>query len=125
MPTATATVCKGCVFVTVPTRKAVATPNSQVERMTRQERKEKFLEFHRNNPHVLKFMLRTIRQLKSRGLPRVTIAMIFEYTRVQQALKTTSKDGFKISNDFKPWYARKINKTPGYEDTFVIKALKK
>lgn len=92
---------------------------------TRLEKREKFKQYHADNPHVLRFMLRTIRQLKAAGMPRVTIAMIFEYTRIRQTLRTKSNSGFKISNDLKPYYARKINRIKGFEGTFKLHALKK
>lgn len=69
---------------------------------------ERFAEFHRENPDVYSELVKLARQLKRSGHTRYSIAGLFEVVRFNASLETTSDDGFKINNDYKPLYAREI-----------------
>lgn len=68
--------------------------------------KERMWEFHKKNPHVYdKFEKKTL-QLINRGAKRLSAKMILEGLRWDHYMRTLSTDGFKINNDFFPYYGR-------------------
>ncbi len=68
---------------------------------------EMFWEFHTSNPHVLPALYDLAMQLKRRGHKKYSIAGLFEVLRFHRALKTTGED-FKLNNNYRAHYARKL-----------------
>lgn len=66
-----------------------------------------FLDFHRLNPHVYDELVVLTRELRSRGVMRVGIKMLFEVLRWKHLLRT-SGDTFKLNNNYHSYYARLI-----------------
>ena len=86
---------------------------------------QKFHEFHRNNPHVYTFLVSAARKLQARGVDRYSIAGLFEVFRYESALSTTDSSGFKLSNNYKPYYARLImTRESDLDGYFVLHRLK-
>lgn len=69
--------------------------------------KERFEQFHEDNPHVYAILVNISREGKRRGISRWSIAGAFEVARYERKF-STSDETFKIRNDFKPHYARLI-----------------
>lgn len=88
--------------------------------------REKYLAFHRANPHVYESLVEMARNLKEIGHTRYGIAGLFETLRYQSAIRTSDPNaGFKLSNDYKPYYARDIMKNnPDLDGFFEIKKAK-
>lgn len=86
---------------------------------------ERFEEFHAANPGVYDTLAREARRLKEVGHKRYSIQALFEIVRWHRALQTTSDEGFKLSNDFKPFYARLIDRNESdLKGFFVLKRTK-
>lgn len=70
----------------------------------------KFEEFHANNPHVYKLIMRFIGEAKRRGFKHYTIKGIFERVRWHMNIETyaTGNDEFKLNNNFTSRYVRLI-----------------
>lgn len=69
--------------------------------------KERFEQFHHENPHVYAVLVNIAREGKRRGIEQWSIAGTFEVARYERKFATTN-DKFKLRNDFKPHYARLI-----------------
>jgi hypothetical protein len=71
---------------------------------------QKFLEFHRDNPHVYRCIEDAIeRALEANGgrVIRTSIDYFVHYARWHGVTITTTADGdFKIANQFTPFYSR-------------------
>ena len=77
--------------------------------------------FHAMNPHVYDLFLRFAKQALTSGRERFGIAAIWERMRWEAAFNTTGEE-FKISNNHRAYYARKLMaQEPGFEAFFVIK----
>lgn len=68
----------------------------------------RFAEYHQLNPHVYDGLLRLTRQFKERGRGKIGIGLLVEVMRWETKVRTGSYEDFKITNDFKPLYARLI-----------------
>jgi hypothetical protein len=68
---------------------------------------QRFEEFHRDNPYVYNKLVEFARIAKGKGYERIAIGFLIEIIRWQGG-PTISKDGFKISNDFRSRYSRLI-----------------
>jgi hypothetical protein len=68
---------------------------------------QRFEEFHRDNPYVYNKLVEFARIAKAKGYERIGIGFLCEIIRWQGG-PTISKDGFKISNDFRSRYSRLI-----------------
>lgn len=66
---------------------------------------ERFEKFHRENPHVLRSIIRIARDLQGRGFKRGSISLIFERLRWLSAIETKG-DPFKLSNTHRAFYVR-------------------
>lgn len=69
--------------------------------------REKFEQFHAQNPEVYRQIVREARKLKAAGWRHFGIAAIFEALRYRAALRTAN-DSFKLNNNFRSFYARLI-----------------
>jgi hypothetical protein len=85
----------------------------------------RFLRFHELNPDVLPTLAQLAYELKSKGHHKGSIAMLFEVFRWEVMKRTTDPSAsFKISNDYKPYYARLLMDThPGLRGFFNLKRL--
>lgn len=77
--------------------------------------------FDQDNPHVYKLFAGYARQVLERGRGKFGIAAIWERMRWEMAFSTTD-DKFKISNNHRAYYARRIMaEEKSFEGFFVIK----
>ena len=85
----------------------------------------RFLRFHDLNPDVLPTLAQLAYELKNKGHNKGSIAMLFEVFRWEVMKRTTDPSAsFKISNDYKPYYARLLMDTyPGLKGFFVLKKM--
>lgn len=70
--------------------------------------REKFEEFHDNNPEVYQQLVNLALDLKRRGRTKYGIKGLFEVVRWHRAMSTTASDGFKLNNNHTAYYARMI-----------------
>ena len=68
---------------------------------------ERFKKFHKENPHIYEKIVELALWLKGRGLQKCGIALIFERMRWNHAINTKADD-FKLCNDYRAMYARKV-----------------
>jgi hypothetical protein len=79
-----------------------------------------FWRFHRDNPQVLRDLIRMAEQLRAAGQRHWGMKSLFEVMRWQVALKTQSSDGFRLNNNYTAMYSRLIEKTdPRFVSFFV------
>ena len=69
---------------------------------------ERFEEFHRENPHIFDELLFMALRLRHRGRKRYGIATLFEVLRYKRDIESTGSSGFKLNNDFRALYARRL-----------------
>jgi hypothetical protein len=70
---------------------------------------ERFKRFHAANPHVYDALVNLARQFRDRrGESKIGIGMLYEVLRWNYYMTTDSEDDYKLSNDFRACYARKI-----------------
>jgi len=74
------------------------TPNATIE--------DRFIAFHRANPHVLAAMRRTALSAKRRGYKKWSIWGVLQVLRWEQHTPTATEDPWRINNSFTPIYAR-------------------
>ena len=86
--------------------------------------KERFTKFHQQNPSVYDELVQMSINFRSKGnAGRIGIGMLFEVLRWNR-LTTVVKDdrGFKLNNDFRSHYARKIMlEHPEFGDIFQVR----
>ncbi len=75
---------------------------------TAQELQAKFDKFDRENPQVYKKLVELARQAKARGKNKVGIEMLYNVLRWYTFLNTKADSDYKLSNNHKAFYARKI-----------------
>lgn len=68
----------------------------------------KFKEFHKDNPHILRHLVRDMLVIKRRGYKRAGIAMFWERMRWRHYITTTDVP-FKLNNNHKAFYTRLID----------------
>ena len=70
---------------------------------------QRFVRFHAANPHVYDALVNLARQFRDRrGESKIGIGMLYEVLRWNYYMTTDSDDDYKLSNDFRAFYARKI-----------------
>ena len=83
---------------------------------------ERFESFHRENPHIYDELLFMALRLKHRGRKRYGIATLFEVLRYKKDIESTGSAGFKLNNDFRALYARRLmNNEPELRGFFEIR----
>lgn len=104
-------------------RKKQGTAQKPARRQTPRSFKDKFLLYHELNPHVYECLVELTRDLKNRGHQKLGINMISEVVRWLYGLTTTDPNSqFKISNDYRPYYARMImEREPDLQGIFDLK----
>jgi hypothetical protein len=89
------------------------------------EIKEKFIEYHKNNPWVWELFERFAMEMIGAGRERYSSSAIIERIRWEVDRKSSPDERFKISNDFRAYYARMfIAKYPMCNSFFLIKKLR-
>jgi hypothetical protein len=85
---------------------------------------DRFLEFHKANPHIYRGLVDLSRAWKQSGRDRLGIAMLWERFRWELAMET-SGDLFKLNNDYRSHYARLImEQEPDLEGIFETRRLR-
>lgn len=73
---------------------------------------QKFDEFHAENPHVYRELVRLCRQARKGGRKHVGIRMLWEVTRWNFLISTTDANSdFKLNDHYTSRYARLIMQT--------------
>lgn len=79
---------------------------------------DKAVLYDTENPEVWKQFVKFAMQLINAGYKRIGSKMIFERIRWETAV--SGNDGFKINNNYTPYYSRKFEKEfPQYEGMFA------
>ena len=68
----------------------------------------KAAEFHEKNPHVYGTLVMYARQAVHAGHPRVGIELLWNRMRWDWMLRTDHGTDYKLNQNFKAWYARRI-----------------
>ena len=86
----------------------------------------KFLEFHRENPHVYAELLRLTHQAKNRGAKKIGIRTLWEVMRWNLTIVTRDPNsGFKLNNNHHSRYVRLIvEKNPSLAKLFELRVLR-
>lgn len=68
-----------------------------------------FMAFHRENPDIYLALLKVAQRAAERGYSKWAIAGAFEVVRWEWSeINPAANGGFKLPNNWKPWYARLI-----------------
>ena len=85
------------------------------------EAEQRFMDFHAANPHVYEELLRICRFVRGRGVQRWGIAACFERLRgIGQG--ETAGDLYRLNNNYRAWYSRRLNLEPGLEGLFEVRS---
>ena len=84
--------------MSIAQRLASNTPNSDLE--------EAFFEYHRANPDVYDLFKKFSLEMKRTGRKNYGCLAIMNRVRWETDIQTSSTDGFKINNNFYPYYSR-------------------
>lgn len=68
----------------------------------------RFEAFHEENPHVYEAIVEKVKQAWLMGFTKWSINAIFEILRWNAAMETGTDEQWKLSNDFRACYARKV-----------------
>jgi len=77
----------------------------------RDEIKEQFLNYHRNNPQVWKLFKQFSLELINSGRKLGSAHAVMHRIRWHHAVLTKDADEFKINNNYAAWYSRSFEKT--------------
>lgn len=69
---------------------------------------ERFERFHLANPHIYDDLVMPTRRAAHRGRKRVGIAQLYEVLRWQYVLEADNDGDFKLNNNYRSFYSRKI-----------------
>lgn len=84
---------------------------------------KQFQKFHKDNPHILKLILKFIRKVRRTGRETYSINAIFERIRWHVEIETNGDD-FKMNNNYRSRYVRLIErKYPRYRGFFKTRKL--
>ena len=88
---------------------------------------ERFIEFHRNNPHVYTELVVLARDAHRRGYRRIGIELLFAAIRWRRMMRTTADEyGFKLNDHFTSRYARLImTREPDLDGIFAVRTLRR
>ncbi len=83
-------------------------PIEEIEPNRKLSKQELYERFHRVNPHVYSLVVSIARELRDDyGFRVCSINFIFQRIRWLAAIRTAN-DGFKINNNYAPFYARAV-----------------
>jgi hypothetical protein len=86
---------------------------------------EQFAEFHRQNPHIYEALVRLARQAKASGRRKIGIELLFAGLRWERFITTTGNDAYKLNNNYRSRYARRImEREPDLVGFFEIRGLR-
>lgn len=84
----------------------------------------KFQKFDADNPWVFTELEKMTAQWLTYGHKRASIAMFWEVLRWTNGTAVKTDEVFKLSNNHKPWYVRKlIAKHPEWQDVFSLREM--
>ena len=86
----------------------LANSTDKIRNTSRRSIRERFIDFHYDNPAVYHAIVDIARVMQGRGIHKMGIALIFERLRWLHFIDTKGSEGFKLSNDFRSEYARLI-----------------
>lgn len=87
--------------------------------------KQDFFEFHYKYPEVYEQLRQMALDLKERGHSNYGINGLIEVYRWHRAMNTEDKHGFKINNNYAPYYARLLmHYNPELDGFFRLRELK-
>lgn len=75
---------------------------------TTKQLKREFYKFHRSNPHVWKLLVRFAFEALESNVRRIGISLLIERLRWEVQVVTQSSDGYKINNNHRAFYARRL-----------------
>lgn len=81
----------------------------------------KFEKYDYENPEVYNMYKKYAREAITAGMRTLSISMLTERVRWESKISTTFSDGFKINNNFRSFYVRKLLSEKEFENRFVIK----
>lgn len=82
--------------------------------------RERFLKYHRDNPHVYDLFKEYARKVREDGLKKFSARGVFDILRWRVAFET--KGEFKVGNDVSPYYARMlIHEDPTFAPFFTLR----
>jgi hypothetical protein len=85
---------------------------------------KKFMEFHKENPHVYELFKRYTKAAMATGRQNYSAYAIFERIRWHTDIETNEALGFKLNNNHRPYYARMFAADhPKYAKFFKTKVL--
>lgn len=87
------------------------------------ENERKFKEYHAKNPRVYRQLVKLAREAKAKGKTKLSIELLVNIVRWFSYLETVDdSEPFKISNCYKPYYARLImEQEPDLDNIFNIR----
>lgn len=77
-----------------------------------------FREYHANNPQVYTLFCYFADKVRKAGFKNYSAEAIFNQIRWYTDVETQDPEGFKINNDFKPFYSRKWMNEHNLNDFF-------
>ena len=86
----------------------LANSTDKIRNTSRRSIRERFIDFHYDNPAVYHAIVDIARVMQGRGIHKMGIALIFERLRWLHFIDTRGSEGFKLSNDFRSESARLI-----------------
>jgi hypothetical protein len=85
---------------------------------------QRFQEFHERNPRVYDLLRGLCREARAKGHRHIGIDLLFARYRWERPSVSMPGEEFKISNDFKPYYARLLMvRHPEFSGLFRLKRL--
>jgi len=86
--------------------------------------RERFERFHAENPQVYGMLRRLAHEVRSRGIQHMGMRLLFERVRWDMMMMTASCDGFKLNNNFAPFYSRLLmNRCPSLRGMFETRKM--
>jgi len=87
--------------------------------------KTDFLRFHGENPDVFDDLVMLARRAKHAGATKYGIAAVFEVLRWSRLMEKRAGEPFKLNNNYRALYARKVMATcPDLANFFEIRVLR-
>lgn len=95
------------------------------DRVPEETIQEAFEAFDDANPWVYGALVKLARDWQARGRERIGIGMLVEVLRWQYGRRTTSRDRFRINNNYRSRYVRKmVNEYPDLAPAFELRELR-
>lgn len=70
--------------------------------------REKFERYHAENPHIYHLFLKYTAEARAAGMTRYSANAIFERIRWHLNIEKPKDDTFKMNNNYRAFYARKL-----------------